>query len=400
MTTVFGANSRRYLLIGLIVIIGMIAVTSILVQNSARSAERPILDSKGMVLQDSYVVTGAVDGDLVIAADSVTFAEGSRVDGSVSVIGSSVDIGGLIEGNLTVFSDSLVIAPNATIQGDLSFIGSSARIEASVNGDVSLTADSITFSESARFDGAISACANNMTDTRVGGADVRTTCAFYRWFEPLGALIALRDAEFVLPYQTGELSFNYVRATPTEILIGGVLSSLFMAGIAGLTVTVFPRQISRIEEAIRSNPRNSGSVGLATFLLGFGITIAMIVFIAVVPPVGLLLLPIYGLAFLALLIFTFAGWVTLSMVIGDWITRKVTPASARLSTQRRITPPLVSAVIGSFALSLLGTLLSLLPLGGVIALAVLGGASSVGLGAALSTRMGTKSLSQTTFVQG
>ena len=154
---------------------------------------------------------------------------------------------------------------------------------------------------------------------------------------------------------------------------------------------MFPRQISHIEEAIRTRPRNLVSAGLATFLLLIGLSAALVLALALLPPLGLVLLPLYALLGLGLLVLTIAGLVTLSLVIGDWLVKRAARAPA---------PPLIAAAVGSLAMAIVLTVLALLPFGLIISLLSIAAVSSLGVGAALLTRMGTRPLRRSYFVQG
>jgi hypothetical protein len=218
-----------------------------------------------------------------------------------------------------------------------------------------------------------------------GGPNTATLadCDAVQQFAPFDTLIALRNKTLIL--DGAQLS------APVNALVLLVLSSLVLAGFSTLAVTMFPRQVSHIEEAIRARPRNLVGAGFATFLLIIGLSAALVLVLALLPPLGLVLLPVYALLGLGLLVLVIAGLVTLSLVIGEWLVRRATHAPA---------PPLITAAVGSLALSAVLTVLALLPFGLIISLLSVAAVSSLGVGAALFTRLGTRPLRRSVFVQG
>jgi hypothetical protein len=335
-----------------------------------------------LTMASDYRLDGTVADNLVVVAGSIVLEMESRVIGDASLIADTIQLDGRVEGNLTTLGDHLTLAPGSHISGDAALVASDITLGGRVDGDVQITSDRLTIMPDAQIAGIITPCAATIRDNRID-APALTACSDRQRFPPFDALIALRNQMNTL--EAAQL------AAPGSALLTLVLGSLVLAGFSTLAVAMFPRQISRIEEAIRLRPRGLGGVGIAVFLLVFGISAALIVVLAILPPVGLLLLPIYALVGLALAALIIAGLVTLSLVIGDWVVRRISPVPA---------PPLVTASIGSLILSALLTVMALAPFGVVIGLVALLALSSVGVGAALFTRLGTRPLQRSYFVQG
>lgn len=370
-------NTRRNLLF-----IGAIVVALLVLAVIARQwlTAQELSFESGVQVASDYHLSGTHEGDLVVMGGNIVLEAGSRVTGSASLIGDTITIGGLVEGDLTTLSDSLHLEAGSRVEGNAALTGDSVLLAGQVNGDVQVTADSLTVEPGAAVSGMITPCVETFT-----GSDTLTVtaCNGKRQFAPFDTLIGLRNHTLVLD--------GMQLAAPGSALLLLVLSALTMVGFSTLSVTMFPRQISHIEEAIRSRPRSLVGAGFATFLLIIGLCAALVMLLALLPPLGLLLLPIYFVLGLVLLVLVIAGMVTLSLVLGDWLMTRFGRATA---------PPLITVTVGSLALSAVLALIVLLPFGFLIGAGALALVSSVGVGAALFTRLGTRPLRRSYFIQG
>ncbi len=325
-----------------------------------------------------------VDGDLVVMAEVIVLPPNSTLEGNAALVGSFISIeGAQVSGDLTVVGEVINVTEQAAITGSASLLGDMILFSGTVEGDLRVTGDRLTLAPGARVNGHVYACVEKLqiqaADIRVRDCDARTALA------PFSALIALREEGLALsPLLPSQV--------PAALLLATfALTSLLLAGLTTLTVTLFPRQISLIEDAVRARPRSLAGAGLAVFLLAAGLSAGLLVLLAVLPPLGLLLVPLYVMGGLLLLVLVAAGLVTLALMLGDWLLRPI---------MRVPPPPLVAAAVGSLALSLAFLGLGLLPYGYVISPLLLVLVSSAGLGAALFTRLGTRSLRRSYFVQG
>lgn len=325
-----------------------------------------------------------IDGDLVVVAEEIVLPAGSTLEGNAALVGSSVLIDGAqLAGDLTVIGEVINVTEQAEIVGNASLLGDMILFSGTVEGDLRITGDRLTLAPGARVSGYVYACVEKLQvqapAIRVHDCDARTALA------PFSALIALREEGLTLsPLLPAQV--------PAALLLATfALTSLLLAGLTTLTVTLFPRQISLIEDAMRARPRSLAGAGLAVFLLAAGLSAGLLVLLAALPPLGLLLVPLYAIGSLLLLVLVAAGLVTLALMLGDWLLHWI---------MRAPPPPLIAAAAGSLALSLAFLGLGLLPYGYVISPLLLMLVSSVGLGAALFTRLGTRPLRRSYFVQG
>ncbi|MDX2161905.1 MAG: polymer-forming cytoskeletal protein [bacterium] len=364
--------------------------------HSARLAMPPLVNTENILYQDEYRLNGAVAGDLVVVGSALTVETGASVGGDASFVGDRVTIRGAVDGDLSIAAGEIVI-DNAAISGDAALIGRAVILSGSFAGSLNVSGDSVIIRDGTAIEGDVSACATKIEDERAASAEAATAsgsgtivpCAGDAVVEPLAALIALRTGETLVSAATG----GALITGAVEVLLPFVL-----AGLTSLVVTLFPRQISRIEEAVRAEARRLGGLGIAVFILGTGLVLALIVALALLPPLGILLIPLYLIGGIALLVLVAAGWITLSLMIGDALARRLARSAARHS--RPAHPPLIHAAAGSLLLSVSFALLSRLPFGEVITaflgLIIL----SVGVGATLLTRLGTRPLNRVPLVQG
>ncbi|MFQ3566825.1 MAG: polymer-forming cytoskeletal protein [Aggregatilineales bacterium] len=374
--------SRRSWSLFIILLAAVIAV-GLLLRGWLASLSIP--DFEGVFFTSSFnLAEHRVDGDLVVVAEEIVLPAGSALDGNAALVGGFISVDGVqVSGDLTVVGEVINVIEPTVIAGSASLLGDMILFSGTVEGDLRVTGDRLTLAPSARVNGYVYACVEKLqiqgADIRVRDCDARTALA------PLSALIALREEGLVL----SPLLPSQVPAALLAAMFA--LTSLLLAALTTLTATLFPRQISLIEDAVRARPRSLAGAGLAVFLLAAGLGAGLLVLLAVLPPLGLLLLPLYAIGGLLLLVLVAAGLVTLALMLGDWLLRRIT---------RVPPPPLVAAATGSLALALAFLGLSLLPYGYVISPLLLVLVSSVGLGAALFTRLGTRSLRRSYFVQG
>jgi len=369
-------GTGRKLLILLALVVAFVLVGSAM---SKRVFQRPVADS-GVIFEPSKTYTSSqpLDQPLVVVAEDVTLDE--QVNGNTALVGQTITVASPINGDLTLIGDHLSIAETGRVAGDAAMIGGDISISGSVEGGLTAVGNTLTIGREAQISGDVFACVKVVDDQRPDG--IVHPCGDG---EGLATIRALDTAMRFDSTVSGAAGF------PVAALMLSAFTSLVLTGIAALAVAAFPRQISYIEEAIVTAPRRLGQAGFLMFLLAAGVTAAVVVLLAAAPPVGLLALPVFALGGLVFLGMTVTGWITVALVIGNWLLRRGRAAYI---------PPLVTAAVGSILLFALWHVLALLPFGVLIVLLAMAVLGSVGLGAAVTTRMGTRSVSRRYFVQG
>jgi cytoskeletal protein CcmA (bactofilin family) len=369
----------------------------------------------GVIVQADYTLDGAIDGDLVVFGNTVRIPAGARVGGNAWFVADTLQIDGQIDGGLTAIVDTVIVGAGGQIGGDAALMVDDATVSGTIRGVARITGDLLTIQDGGQIGSGSSAC----VDQIVGGGSL--TCERAALFAPFAALIALRngDAAARAPLDWGTpLIARDPNGALTLLAVG-----LALVGLAALLVASFPRQISRIEDAIRAQPRGMGGAGIALYALTAGVTGLGIVLLATIPPVGIAFLAAYTLFLIALVGMIGAGLVTLALVVGEWLTARLSgrrggaardqhdeaaqrgrgesadDASA-IRARGRGAPPLVTAAVGGAILWLGVVAAAALPFGVIAGGVVLIAVSALGAGAALFTRLGTRPLHGSYFVQG
>jgi cytoskeletal protein CcmA (bactofilin family) len=376
------SNRRKFFILAGLVLVMLIAASALRQAASGRAW----LDGDHVIVTEQYTLNQALDSALVAVADTVTLRADSRVAGDAALIGrSAVTLQGRVEGDLTAMTGNFRLSEGGQVAGDAILMSSTTTIDGVVNGDLALLGNTLSLGPGAHVSGEISTNATTITDQRAQQT-------------PILPLEQGKHAASIAPLR--QLSEG--RWHPREMIAWGgspsglglllsVVGSLTLTGIAALAVTLFPRQFSHIQEAILNNPRSLSGAGCMTLLLMAGLGAVGVIALAMLPTLGLLLAPLGLLLGLALLAFGIAGWITLALILGDWVLRRW----LRLSS-----PPLAAAVLGSLMLFAIYHVLAFIPYGTVVAFIVIVVLGSVGLGGALMTRLGTRPLRRSYFVQG
>jgi hypothetical protein len=376
------SNARKLILLTAVIIV-MLVIAS-LVRSFA--ASKSIINTDHTVTASDYQLAQTVNDDLVVIADTLALSGDSRVNGDAALISrGAAQVSGRISGDVTAMSSAFTLNAPGSIEGDLTILGGSTAIEGTIGGDLTVLGGTLMIGPESRIKGDIYASASEVVDKRPD----KTVIAPLRQSRSAESMSFLRDLN-AGRITVGELAASSARL-PASAWLFTLSWSLLLTGIAALAVTLFPRRFAYMQEAILSRPRNLSGVGCMTLLLAAGISALLVFIIAALPPVGLILALPASLAALAIIGMAAAGWIALALLLGDWLLRRYLKLTL---------PPLVAAVLGSAVLFLIYHLLAFIPFGGVIGLIGWGVLVSVGLGSALVTRVGTRPLRQTYFVQG
>ena len=305
----------------------LLTVGCALITLNTASAQGP---SDSPQFQDHYVNEGNYTGDLTVVARVVTFAASSEVHGNVSIVATNIaTLGGIIDGNLTV------VSPIAEV--NISGL--------TVNGNVSICARSVTGQNTAKINGDFS----NHCD--------------------VGAALSGRSMMSHMP------SFM---DSPILHLIQVIVTSIIIGLLAGLVFMLFPDRMSRIIETGTSHLQATGTVGFVS--MGAAFVVTGVYFLTIPLTLGLmcLALPLVGIGWLVIVAALVLGWITMAAPLGDMLLRRF-----KVSTT-----PMVTAIFGAFALTLIQGLLSMIPCIGIIGVLMTIIIGSVGLGAVILTRGG------------
>jgi hypothetical protein len=371
-------HTRRYLIVlalAVVILFGMAA----LVRQYVRPIEPPSGDEE-IIFGENFLLERPVE-HIVVFAENINLPAGSLVREEAALVGENIIVAGRVNGDLTVTGATVLIDESSRIEGDLIVLGEDVTLAGEVAGAVTVTGERLSIAPGARLRGEIASCVENLANGNPAIARI-SDCSGVD-LSRLDMLHGLRE--------NGPLALFPPEALAVAGAASSVVLSFTLAALSVLAVTLFPRQISHIEEALHARPRRLLVHGLMVYALLIGLGAAFVALVANVPEAALFVLPILLLLGLLTLGMTLAGLTTLALMLGDLLARRL---------GRAAWPPLVTAALGSAAMSILIHLLLFFPFGMLIAVLLMAFLSAVGLGAALDTRLGTRPLGRSTFVQG
>jgi len=250
-----------------------------------------------------------------------------------------------LQGLVALLGGRLEVEVGATVDGSIYMLGGDAVIAGDVRGDVSILGGRITLAPSARVDRLY-----------IGGGKVER--------QPGAEVGEVVEAQTSQRIPLSLASADAAAGHPWGWLLARTLGLVLMAAVVS---RLRPDQLGWIAAAASGHPFASGAYGL---LMGI-VAPALLVVMAFT----LVLIPVAMLGLVLLVLIAALGLIGLGAGLGAWI-----------AARRGITwSPVVEAVVGTAALSLLLEAVATAPvIGGIAPLAVV----AVGLGAVLLTLFG------------
>ena len=267
------------------------------------------------------------------------------------VVGESytLESGETLNNDLTIVGGNAQLEQDSTVNGDLAVIGGNVNIDGTVTGDVSVLGGYVQLKDHAVINGSLSA---------VGGTVRRAD----------GAVVE-GETNPGLPFR-----ITTMRTPPFQINfdpITGPLMAFFQAlALAALAILVHlfaAPQMQRTGLAAISQPIASGGVGLLTIIVAPALLLIM--------AITIILLPLSLLGFLVLGIAALYGWLSLGLMVGRQLA---------VWLKQPWSDP-INAGVGTLVLSLLSSMLNLIPCLGWLANALVW---FIALGTVILTRFG------------
>lgn len=293
---------------------------------------------------------------LFLAALSILFLAGcvpfSVIDLDEGlVIGQTFRLssGETIDNDLTVIGANATLDKNSTVDGTITIIGGSMTIDGAVNGDVSVIGSDVSLEEHAVVQGSV--------DT-VGGTVRRAS----------GAVVEGRSVGNIPPIPhitTLRTPAMQVSVDPVTAPLMAMFQALALAALAVVVNLFVPAPMERAGRTAVAVPAASGGVGCLTIL------------VLVVMSITIILLPVSLLGLLVVGVAALFGWLAIGLLVGRQLN---------ILLKQSWTDP-VNAGVGTLVISLLASLLNVIPCIGWTASALV---SLVALGAAILTRFGTQ----------
>lgn len=292
-------------------------------------------------------------GDLLVFGGNVDLQQDSTVTGDVAVLGGSVDIDGAVEGNVSVLGGSLRLGSTAVVEGDVSSIGGSIARDPAAE----IKGESISGFQFGQ-DG------NSITIPGIPRIEFRGPG------EP--PAIDFEPPPPVREGFAGWLMYTFVRG------FSAIALAALMAILGVLLVVLLPRPTERVVQTARENAALSFGVGCLAHVLAIPVFVVLAITIC--------LLPVALIGLLALILAWLFGWLALGWLIGQQALRAI---KGKNTVQR--SSPILEVVVGVVVLTLVWQLPGIVPcIGWAIAALVGIIAGSIGLGAVLLTRFGSR----------
>ncbi|MBN1887705.1 MAG: hypothetical protein JW850_06930 [Thermoflexales bacterium] len=272
-----------------------------------------------------------LDSDLVVFGGTATLERDSRVKGSVVVIGGSADIAGRVDGDVVVVGGTAYLRRGAEIRQDVLHVGGSIQKE----------------------EGAV-----------------------VRGEERSGPPIVVPSVRPFVRFWRMPLEWNFDLFGTLADVFGAFMSALVMVVLAALVAALLPIPTTRAMRTMAEEPLPSWLMGMVSFilaglLLAAWTVISAILVIVCVGLLGLVLVPVFAVAFAAACLY---GWFVAGTLIGQRLVDMLNVRGATL--------------VGAAALGVgLISLLSSIPCLGWLITIVL---APAGLGAVILTRFGTQ----------
>ncbi len=319
---------------------GLLLILMLLAMPYSVMAQGP--DEGGRVLLGKSLILGPDEvrrGDVVIVAGELRLEPGSTLAGNVAVVGGNAVVNGTVTGDLAVIGGTLALKATAVVEGDVISIGSILYLDsrAIVKGNI------------LKGKGMVS---------------------------EIGMGLPFESARPIAPW-----TITPPRPQPWDWLIGffrngltAVAWATLMAVLGVLLVVAFPQPAGRMAQTVQESPALAFGAGFLVQVLALPVLALLTITICLVP-----------LALLAALVLVAAwlcGWLVVGWVTGQWLVKAL---------NARQTTPVLEMAVGVILLTLLWRLPGVIPcLGWLISLGVLIVAGSIGLGAVLLTRFGTR----------
>ena len=306
--------------------------------------------------------------DTAAAVDDTTAQveeeEYERPERAVRSTGDRVRVGASIH----IDSDELV-------DGDVVAVFGAVRIDGTVTGDVVAVGGSVRLGPDALIEGDVTAVGG--TIDRAAGARVMGSIDEVAWGGPD---IRVRGPEFHAPFLEG-----------IGGLVGTVVWIILLGAFASLAYLLARRPVERMTYRVATSPWKAALVGLVAQILFFPVLVLLVILLAV-SIIGIPLLLVIPFALVALVLGVLVGFTAVARQLGG-------AAEQRFGWQHD--SPFIAVLIGVGIIMLLSFFASALGVAGgplkvfAVILGILGfvvqyAAWTVGFGALLLTRFGTR----------
>ncbi|MEW6092872.1 MAG: polymer-forming cytoskeletal protein [Chloroflexota bacterium] len=302
----------------------------------------------------SAAASGGVFDGQVIFGQSFTLESGDTLTGDLLVFGGTADVqaGAVVDGSVVLFGGKLTI--DGEVTGDVSATGATVTLgpAAHIRGDLITVGVTLDRADTAQVDGQIFNTATSWSDASNGEQPV----------EPF-----IPSPEVIFP----RINFNL---DPLRGVWNAMSNALGLGVLAMLVALFLAPHAGRVSQAVVNQPVMAGGVGL---LVAFLTPIALVMM-----AITVILIPVAGLAAVALIIAGVFGWIALGMEVGRRFTRAI----------HQTWHPSLEAGLGTFTLTLVAAALTGIPVLNCVGWLVPFLLGLAAFGAVVMTRFGTQSV--------
>jgi cytoskeletal protein CcmA (bactofilin family) len=300
-------------------------------------------------------------------------AKGTTFDGRV-IFGQSYTLksGETLNGDLLVFGGSATIEAGATVSGNTVVFGGSLVVNGQVTGDVAVTGGSITIGSSAHIHGnlaTVGASLDRADGSQIDGQIYNTATSWVG--SGINGQNPVPPVVTPLAPVVPRINFNF---NPFLAVVNAFGQALGLAVLAMLVMLFLAPHADRVAHAVIAQPLTAGGLGLLTLIVS--------PFALVLLVITLILIPVAVVVVVALVVAGIFGWIAIGYEIGQRFTLAI----------HQEWHPAFSAGLGVFALTLVSSALTGIPVlncVGWLGPFLLGLA---GLGAVIMSRFGTQSV--------
>lgn len=300
-------------------------------------------------------------------------AQGTMYDGQV-IFGQSYTLksGQTLSGDLLVFGGSATIEQGATVTGNTVLFGGNLVVNGQVDGDVAVTGGSITIGSGAHLHGnlaTVGASLDRADGSQIDGQIYNTATSWVG----TGSVSANPVPQGGTPATpvVPRLNFNF---NPFLSMANAFGQALGLAVLAMLVMLFLAPHADRVAHAAIAQPLVAGGLGLLTLIVT--------PFALVLLVITLILIPVAAAVVVALFVAGVFGWIAIGYEIGQRFTRAI----------HQEWHPAFSAGLGVFALTLVSSALTGIPVLNCIGWLVPFLLGLVGMGAVIMSRFGTQSV--------
>ena len=303
---------------------------------------------------------------LLMVVTSACVATNQDVGGFSAEASYTLRSGKQLTGDQVVLAYKITLEPDSMVEGDMTLTGNKVRLNGEVDGDVVVVSDRVTVGDTAHVTGDLVVCAKDLQRSDMARIDGE----FKEECTNSGRVSARNLLESGWDSWQGSVFFRV-----SSVIVGALL----FGAVAALITTVFPRPLVRMSESVQRSPLTAGGVGFLTMLVAIGLTVVYGISLILLLPV--VLMPLVLVGWLVIGVLSLLGWAALASPVGVWVFRML-----RMDHQ----PRMVAAAVGGIVLALLLRVWSVFWFTfwiGLVASIILG---SIGLGAVILTRVGTR----------